>query len=338
MGWDQLQGHDATIDMLRRAAARGRLAHAYLFAGVPGIGKRVAARLLAQSLFCPSADERLIPCDVCPSCKQVKSGTHPDLLEVSRPEGKRELPIDLIVGSKERRGREGLCHDLSLRPMMATRRVAIIDDAETMNEESANALLKTLEEPPSGSILILIAADLEPILSTIRSRCQPVSFAPLPVETVASILESEGVPAAQARAAAEMGEGSTEAARRLTDPAIIQLRDAVNKGLSRQPLDPLKLTSSVMEGIENAAADTAAQRETATIAIRFFVEFYRRSLRDDRESDLEVIYAACDEAQLAVGRCLDAVGHLHQSMPVPLCMAGLCDDLGRISRGGLPAR
>ncbi len=318
--------------MLRRAAARGRLAHGYLFLGPAGIGKRIAARGLAQALFCRQSNEReLEPCGECPACKQAAAQTHPDLLEIGCAEGKRELSIDLIAGSKERRGREGLCHDLSLRPMSASRRVAIIDDAERMNDESANALLKTLEEPPPGSILILLATDLEPILPTIRSRCQPLWFNPLPVAEVAGILQNSGLPPAEAEQAASVSAGSVETARRLMEPEMAQLRSAVRSGLASGTISSLSLTARLMEAIEAASSNTAEQRENATWAIRFAIEQFRGVLRNAADFDSQ------DRAATSLERCYDALGQLEQSMPVPLCLGGLCDDLGKIGRTGSAA-
>jgi DNA polymerase III subunit delta' len=331
--WNRLRGHAATIEMLRRAAARGRLAHGYLFLGPAGVGKRLVARGLAQALFCRETNENeLVPCGHCPACKQVLAQTHPDLLELGCPEGKRELPIDLIAGSKDRRGREGLCHDLSLRPMSANRRVAIIDDAERMNDESANALLKTLEEPPPGSILILLAADLEPILSTIRSRCQPLWFSALSTEDVSAILQHEGLgPAEAGKAAADSG-GSLETARKLNEPGLAQLRAAVRSGLSANKLNSLSLSTQVIEAIEAASSNTAEQRENATWAIQFAIDHFRRVLRESSATlDQQ------DRASASIERCYDALGHLEQSMPVPLCMSGLVDDLGKIQRTGSAA-
>lgn len=324
------------MEMLRRASARNRLSHGYLFLGPEGIGKRTLARGLAQALFCREhAEAELAACGHCPSCRQVVAGTHPDLFEIGCPEGKRELPIDLIVGAKERRGREGLCHDISLRPMESDRRIAIIDDAHTMNEESANALLKTLEEPPEGSILILIAPEIEPLLPTIRSRCQPLWFSPLPVEIVESILTGEGVEPGVAQAAARLCDGSPALARALLDPTLAQIRKTVEAGLKQSPMNPLAMSAAVMESVEASASDTAGQRESAQWAIRFAADYFRKTLGGELSADAAE-FRTCDRAAVSLMRCLDAVGQLHQSMPVPLCLAGLFDDLGRISRTGLP--
>src|SRR5436190_5938710 len=130
MSWNTLLGHSREIDKPRISAASNRLAHAYAFVGSSGIGKKRFALELARFLLCDNhADADLAACGQCSSCQQVDARTHPDLLTVSLPEGKSELPIKLFIGEDESRGKEGLCHDLSLKPMSARRRVAIIDDA-----------------------------------------------------------------------------------------------------------------------------------------------------------------------------------------------------------------
>ncbi|HVJ66887.1 MAG TPA: DNA polymerase III subunit delta', partial [Caulifigura sp.] len=329
--WNRLRGHAAQIAMLRRAASRNRLAHGYLFLGPAGVGKRIAARGLAQALFCRETNEQeLQPCGQCPACRQVLAQTHPDLLEIGCPEGKRELSIDLIAGAKERRGREGLCHDLSLRPMSADRRVAIIDDAERMNDESANALLKTLEEPPPGSILILLASDLEPILPTIRSRCQPLWFTVLSNDDVAAILQGEGLSAADAAKAAASSGGSLETARKLMESGLAQLKSAVRAGLANPRSSSQALSAQVTEAIEAASSNTAEQRENSAWAIQFAIDHFREILRTGSPDNFE----SQDRAATSIERCYDALGHLEQSMPVPLCISGLFDDLGKIARTG----
>ena len=158
MSWQGILGHDAVAEQFRRALARGRLASSFLFVGPSGIGKRTFALKLAQALLCSRRPEaELAPCGECSSCIQLLAGTHPDLLQVARPKDKSFLPLELLIGDKEHRMRQGLCHDIALKPFMGGRRVAILNDADYLNAEGANSLLKTLEEPPPRSVLILIA-------------------------------------------------------------------------------------------------------------------------------------------------------------------------------------
>ena len=171
MPWHSIRGHDRVVESLRESLAQGRLPHAFLFVGPEGIGKRTFARTFARALLCErAADRTLDPCGVCPGCLQVEAGAHPDLLEVRRPEDKHELPIKVI---------RDLCIDLGMKPARGTRKVAIVDDADDLNDEAANAFLKTLEEPPPGSALILIGTSAEVQLDTIVSRCRVVRFEPL---------------------------------------------------------------------------------------------------------------------------------------------------------------
>jgi len=111
------------------------------------------------------------------ACKS-RPKTHPDFYIVEKPADKSSIPLALFVGDDDHRMREGLCHDIGLKPFMGGRKVAIIDDADHLNEEGANCLLKTLEEPPPCSVLILIGTSADKQLPTIRSRCQTIRLVP----------------------------------------------------------------------------------------------------------------------------------------------------------------
>ena len=352
MIWHALRGHTRQIEMFRRAVQRDRLAHAFLLVGPPGIGKRTFARLVAQCLFCTSrTPDQLDACGTCPSCKQVVAGSHPDLLIVERPDGKQELPIDLLIGPPERRGREGLCHDLALRPMTASRRVAIIDDAHTMNDASANALLKTLEEPPAGAILFLTAPESESILPTIRSRCQPILFSPLSPEDITELLLEQGIETdrTQATAIAALCEGSLETAAQLQSPELRAIRASVYRQLAQADFDSLGATKQFLATLEEQGKDPATQRKAALWLVRFAADFYRRLLGAGFHSSPEESVsieatlrryasndaAALDRWSLMLDRCLETETQLLESMPVPLCLDSFCHDLGRIGRGAL---
>ncbi len=353
MIWNRLRGHAAQIDMFRRAVQRNRTAHAYSFIGPSGIGKRQVAAMIAQCLFCTKFDDtELDACGTCAACRQVAAGTHPDLLTIGCPTGKRELPLELVAGPPERRGREGLCHDLSLKPMSADRRIAIIDDAQTLNEESANALLKTLEEPPPGSILFLISSGADALLPTIRSRCQPVHFSPLAEDDVAELILELGWESDrdQARAAAQLSEGSLETARELLDPGLRKLREELHQRLGAIAKDPVGTADALVELVESQASDTPGQRQTAgwmlAFAVRQFRDLLERMGRGEAGNDAQVEQlllrcdgdpkVAADRLVASIDRVVQADFHLQQMMPVPLCLAGLCDDLSRIQRGLLP--
>ncbi len=192
MSWLGIEGHDEIVARFQRAIQSGRIASTFLFLGPAGIGKRMFAERLAMTLQCSrNAPERMEPCGECLSCRQALEGKHPDILHVVKPEERAFIPIDLFIGPKEARRQVGLCAELAKKPVYEKRKIAIIDDADFLNIEGANAMLKTLEEPPKNSIIILIGTSTARQLPTIRSRCQIVRFAPLETEIVERILREK---------------------------------------------------------------------------------------------------------------------------------------------------
>jgi DNA polymerase-3 subunit delta' len=179
----EIVGHEATTARLRRAVAEARPAAAYLFAGPPGIGKRAVADAFTMELLCASPDAAGA-CATCAQCVRVAAGTHPDVLVVVREPDRRDIRTEQV--------RE-LTRWLALRPLMAARKVAILDGAETLNEHGQNALLKTLEEPPGSSILLLVVVRASLLLPTVRSRCRQVRLDPLPAADLARFLVRRGV-------------------------------------------------------------------------------------------------------------------------------------------------
>ena len=173
-----------------------------MFEGIDGCGRRTTALALIQTLFCgvPVAGDA---CGSCSSCRKFASGNHPDLHLLSPLPDKRDISIEQI--------RE-LQQQLSLRPFEATRKACLIEPAERMNEKSANALLKTLEEPPGHAIIILLTTQADLLLATIRSRCQHLRFSPLDDSTIAALLTNQGMDAAKAAVLAPLAEGSMERA------------------------------------------------------------------------------------------------------------------------------
>jgi DNA polymerase-3 subunit delta' len=129
--WQDILGHTEIHARFLRSAAAGRLASTYLFVGPSGIGKRIFALQLARSLLCETVPEtQLNACGACPACQQVDAGTHPDLDVVQKPADKSSIPLELLIGDEEHRMREGLCHNISLKPFRGGRKVAIVDDAD----------------------------------------------------------------------------------------------------------------------------------------------------------------------------------------------------------------
>jgi len=202
-----LKGQQRVVDTLQRSISAHRVAHAYLFEGPDGCGRRTTALALIQALFCKEPVNG-DACTRCSSCRKLASGNHPDLHSMTPLPDKRDISIEQI--------RE-LQQILSLRPFEANRKACLIEPAERMNEKSANALLKTLEEPPGHAIIILLTNQADLLLATIRSRCQHLRFSPLDDGTVAELLIKQGMDAAKAAELAPLAEGNMERATALEE-------------------------------------------------------------------------------------------------------------------------
>ncbi|MHC4943651.1 MAG: DNA polymerase III subunit [Planctomycetota bacterium] len=159
---DGFIGHKKVVEKLSGLLEESRLPHALLFSGPDGVGKARVGRWLAAALLCPSHG-----CGTCSTCKRVLGGFHPDFHEVCADEGRREILIQQI---------RGLIEALFTKPFEASGKAALIDEADRMNEESQNAFLKSLEEPPDSTVLILVTSTPERLLPTILSRCQRIRF------------------------------------------------------------------------------------------------------------------------------------------------------------------
>jgi DNA polymerase-3 subunit delta' len=177
--FSEIYAQDKAIRYIKKAMERDKLPHAYLFTGIPGVGKTSTALAFTRALNC------LIPaegdgCGKCKPCRQIMSGNFPDI-NILKPDG-QNVKIEQI--------RE-LNRELSFKPISGKYRVSIIHEAEKMTEEASNSFLKTLEEPPSGNIIILMVAEPLDLLPTIVSRCQKVRFRPLPEPIVEKFLKDE---------------------------------------------------------------------------------------------------------------------------------------------------
>ena len=208
------QDHPHARMVLGAALAAGDPSHAYLFHGPPGTGKRTAARALAAELLAESEP------DPEAARARVHAGTHPDLTWV-RPTGAHVMRVSDVD--------EPVVAAATRTPFEASRRVFVLERADTMNDEVANRMLKTLEEPADFVHLILLTDALGQVLETVVSRCQLVRFDPLPAERIAAILEDEGVDPARAGACGRLALGNLTRARYLASEEGEALRDDVER-------------------------------------------------------------------------------------------------------------
>lgn len=218
MSFSRICGQTRSIDQLQQAFSSGKMAHAYLFVGPDGVGKRTTAHAFAKMLLCHNRQtttdrEQIIAdsCGACSSCKLFEAGTHPDFKPIYKElvkftrEGKNkttpvEMPVDVI--------REFLIEVVAGKPTESKHVVYIIDEAEKVNKSSQNAILKILEEPPSFCMIILLCSRLEKMLPTTQSRCQRVAFGPVPEDFIIHTLTEQGIAPQEALYWARFSEGS----------------------------------------------------------------------------------------------------------------------------------
>jgi DNA polymerase III subunit delta' len=231
--------------LLLAAALREGPAHAYLFHGPAGVGKRAAARAFAGALL---GDER-----------RVEAGTHPDLFVV-------EALGEMIRIDEVR----ALHRDLHMRPYEAERRVYLLLDAHLLNDDAADALLKDLEEPPDYAVVVLVADELGPIPPTIRSRCQLVPFRRLPGRVIRELLEERApqLSETEVRALARVSGGRLDRAERLLDPDARARRDELLR-VARAPyaepgLDPADAAATLLDSAR-AVGEQARERAEAEV-------------------------------------------------------------------------
>jgi DNA polymerase-3 subunit delta' len=228
------------LDTFRHARQSGRLAHAYILFGPAGIGKRELAFDIARLLLCPEGG-----CKTCGVCRRIETFNHADYRLVEREDGDKELKIEKI--------RE-MMREIHLAPMEGPNKVFVINECHLMNEESSNALLKTLEEPPPNSYLFLLTEMPEALIDTIRSRCQEFRVPPRPAADIATQLSSElSITGEEAMFLAKMSEGSIGQARELHEQnAHETCRWLLEKFQSLNPLNELLFAGEFESRIKSA--------------------------------------------------------------------------------------
>jgi DNA polymerase-3 subunit delta' len=279
MPFRDIAGHRHLFELVARAALRGTLPPSLIFAGPEGVGKRMAAVALAQLANC--TDIRQDSCGVCTSCKRIARGVHADVLLIE-PGESGSIKIDQVRDAIERTG---------YRPFEGRRRVVIIDDADAITVEAQNALLKTLEEPPSSSTFVLVTSRPGVLLPTVQSRCQCLRFGRLaPADVAAVLIRDHQYAEADAHAAAALSDGSVGLALEGGSDAFVEARDAAAGLLQtaadsddpRRRLDGAKALAGAARG--------GSDREDLARRLRALSSILR---------DLGVLFSRADERCLA---------------------------------------
>jgi DNA polymerase-3 subunit delta' len=241
-----LPWQQALWERMAQAIAQDRLGHALLLSGLRGTGKRAFARGLAAALWCEAPAANRLPCGGCNNCRQVLSEAHPGLSLLRAEEGKRDIAIDAV---------RALCERLVMTSHDGRAKVAIIDPADALNRNGVNALLKTIEEPPPRSHLLLISERPLALPPTLRSRCQQLRFAIPERGQALAWLRQNAADASGAEAALDAAHGAPVLALQLLQDKRLELQQgwrATLLDLAAGRSEPLKAAAAV--GEEQAGA------------------------------------------------------------------------------------
>jgi DNA polymerase-3 subunit delta' len=307
--------HQPRVRISLEAALRDdqALSHAYLFHGPTGSGKRDAARAFAAALISAGADD---PED---TRRRVLSGVHPDITWVE-PRGAHEILVDDV--------RTQIVRQVALRPFESRRRVFVIVDADRMNDESQNSLLKTLEEPSAYAHFVLVSSAPGRLLETIPSRCRPIRFGAIAPARVAETLEGEGVPADTALACARLSGGDIERARALAGPEAPLRREAETaaRATLKEHDDADWVIASPWSALLVRAAERGAAAETAVkeqLAARLENEPKRGSSGLAREYETQARRARRREHTASLDLSLELIGAWFRDL---IAVASGCED------------
>ncbi len=306
---------DKAIGILQRAFACGRMAHAYIFSGLEGVGRFKTACELSKLLLCKEpvkektgSGEFADSCGRCESCKLFKAGSHPDfnliykeLLEFTRDNKGKKTPVDLPKDVI----REFLIDKVSMRPTLSKSKVFVVSEAERLNAFSQNSLLKVLEEPPEYCFLILLCTRLEKLLPTTKSRCQIIRFAPIDEEIIIGKLMETGIGQKQAQyfgrlAQGSLGQGCRWANLELADANLYQIKEdlvvsvssfeyADALELARRFLDEGKSIAAASAKLEAATSKTDINRRASKTLIRIVISALQDAMKLGLKADKNII-------------------------------------------------
>jgi DNA polymerase III subunit delta' len=293
--WASIVGQSAAIALLQRAIALERPAHAYAFVGPAGVGRRLTAVAFAQALLCPTRG-----CGACGVCRRVAAGQHPDC-QVIVPIPPRDNPKGAVAIRIEQI-RE-LERTAALTPLEGGRKVFVLDEAERMTLPTAQALLKTLEEPPLRTHLVLILTNPRALPPTVLSRCQRVRFRPLGDTDAARLLEGRGVSADASGLLARLTEGR---------PGLALTTDLETRRARRDAA--LALAAAPPARIGNALDGAPTDRATVTAYLELYWSWYRDALCLAAGGSAALLVNADQEA---------ALRGVAARMPVPALVTGL---------------
>jgi DNA polymerase-3 subunit delta' len=269
-----VDGHDWAVEHLQKSMTHRRIRHAYLIVGPEGVGKETLARAFAMTLNCKHVDPALRPCGECSSCRRILSGNHPDVLYTQADANTGALKIEEIRAMTGR---------IALKPFEGPYRVAIFRDFDHAQARAQDALLKTLEEPPSHAVLILLAPSIEMILPTITSRSQVIHLRPVSAQTINDVLIAKyGAGEQMASVLAHISGGRIGwALNALQNPEVLEQRE--------QQLTILEeILQSNRAGRFNHAETLSKDKQALFPLLELWLTYWRDLLLTCEDSELAV--------------------------------------------------
>jgi DNA polymerase III subunit delta' len=319
MRWEDIRGQGRAVRLMRETLLRGQVHHAYLLAGPEGVGKELLARTFAEAANCEAPDPATRPCGICPSCRGIERGNFPDVTFlmpqtqllarglVARGDldaaPSRDIRVDDV---------RALAKRLSLAALRGRRKIAIVTPADAMNERAQNTLLKTLEEPPPATTFLLVSANPDALLPTIRSRCARVQLGPVPDDELVARLVREGVPEAAARDRAVRAGGSFSralAAQGEWRELLGRVEDALASADEREALDLAEAHGERDEALEVAEAVHSWTRDLLVCSAGLPVELRELAGRAEEVSRRVAPRALLGQAAL----CAEVIEALRQN-------------------------
>ena len=265
MTFSDILAQDHITDHFRKTIASNHLSHAYIFTGQDGVGKTLLAKEFSKAIFCSEKEDD--SCNLCHNCVRIENNHHPDIHWIEIEEKAKFLKIDNI---------RDLQHSVKLSPLESSYKIFIIKDADRMNEEASNCLLKTLEEPPTSTIIILIANSLTPVKETIKSRCQIIRFHPIPAHIIEDqLLRRFDTDTSKVGWISRFSSGSLGNAFELLEDDFYEKNSDIINRIGVSGVDNLLLAEEVIDNYLSSSETREEKRQALRRILNCILQFYR---------------------------------------------------------------